>query len=234
MLSYENKYFKLGYKNILGGDEAGRGPLAGPISVGVVLVNQKELQWLKRDLKNLKIRDSKKLSPKQRAIVFEKIITLPYLRYACAFKSNKVIDKFGIEEATRRAFDKCLLKLKNKPDIVLYDGNRPVDKKLSTKQIPIIKGDDKVFIISLASIIAKVTRDRYMITAAKKYPKYGFEIHKGYGTRKHMEAIKEYGLSGMHRRSYCENLKFKVYGSASSSQESLNSSQGIQINCNKK
>lgn len=210
MLSYESKYFKLGYKNILGGDEAGRGPLAGPISVGVVLVNRKELQWLKMDVKDLKIRDSKKLSPKQRAAVFEKITTLPYLRYACAFESNKIIDKFGIEEATRRAFDKCLLKLKNKPDIILYDGNRPVDKKLFIKQIPIIKGDDKVFIISLASIIAKVIRDRYMIRVAKKYPKYGFEIHKGYGTRKHMGAIRRFGISDIHRKGYCKNLKFKV------------------------
>ncbi|HPS28608.1 MAG TPA: ribonuclease HII [Candidatus Paceibacterota bacterium] len=207
MLSYENKYFKLGFKNILGGDEAGRGPLAGPISVGVVLVNKEDLKKLKFDLKHLKVGDSKKLSPKQRETVFEKIITLPYLQYACAFESNKIIDKFGIEEATRRAFDDCLLKLKNKPEIILYDGNRPVDKKLNIKQIPIIKGDDKVFIISLASIIAKVTRDRYMVKMAKKYPKYGFEIHKGYGTKKHMGAIWRNGLCSLHRRSYCKGIK---------------------------
>ena len=207
MLSYENKYFKLGYKNVLGGDEAGRGPLAGPVSVGVVLVNKKEFLKLKRDLKHLKVGDSKKLLPQQRGAVFEKVKTLPYLRSACSLVSNKIIDKFGIEEATRRAFDNCLLKLEDKPNIILYDGNRPIDKKLALKQIPIIKGDDKVFIISLASIIAKVTRDKYMAKMAKKYPSYGFEIHKGYGTRKHIEAIEKYNLCPLHRRSYCKGLK---------------------------
>ncbi len=211
MLNLEQKYFKKGYKHILGGDEAGRGPLAGPVSVGVVLTTIEDFKKLKKDLKGFPVRDSKKLSPLQRQTVYNKVKTLPYLKYACAFESNKIIDKSGIEEATRRAFDKCLKKLKTKPDIILYDGNRPIDKKLNIEQVPIIHGDDKVFLISLASIIAKVVRDTYMIKLSPKYPHYFFATHKGYGTAKHIKAIRKYGISNLHRRTYLRGItKFKV------------------------
>jgi len=206
MLNLEQKYFKKGYKQILGGDEAGRGPLAGPVSVGVVLATKETFKGLKKDLKDFPVRDSKKLSSMQRQTIYNKILTLPYIRYAQAFESNKIIDKFGIEEATRRAFDKCLKKLKTKPDIILYDGNRPIDKKLNIEQIPIIHGDDKVFLISLASIIAKVVRDTYMIKLSPKYPHYSFATHKGYGTSKHIRAIRKYGHSDLHRLTYLKNL----------------------------
>jgi ribonuclease HII len=206
MLNLEQKYFKKGYKQILGGDEAGRGPLAGPVSVGVVLATKETFKKLKKDLKDFPVRDSKKISPKQRQTIYNKILTLPYIRYAQAFESNKIIDKFGIEEATRRTFDKCLTKLKIRPDIILYDGNRPIDKKLNIEQIPIIHGDDKVFLISLASIIAKVVRDTYMIKLSPKYPHYSFAIHKGYGTAKHIKVIRKYGLSDLHRLTYLRNL----------------------------
>jgi ribonuclease HII len=206
MLNLERKYFKKGYKYILGGDEAGRGPLAGPVSVSVVLVTKETFEKLKRDLKNFPVRDSKKLSPKQRQTIYNKLTALSYLQYICAFESNKIIDKLGIEEATRMAFDKCLKKLRTKPSIILYDGNRPVDKNLKIKQVPIIKGDDKVFIISLASIIAKVTRDTYMTKISPKFSHYSFAIHKGYGTRKHILAIRKYGISNMHRKTYLRNL----------------------------
>lgn len=206
MLNLEQKYFKKGYRQILGGDEAGRGPLAGPVSVGVVLTTKEIFKKLKHDLKGFPIRDSKKLSSKQRQTIYNKLLTLPYIRYAQAFESNKIIDKFGIEEATRRAFDKCLTKLKTKPDIILYDGNRPIDKKLNIEQVTIIHGDDKVFLISLASIIAKVVRDTYMIKLSSKYPHYSFSIHKGYGTAKHIKAIRKYGHSDLHRLTYLRNL----------------------------
>jgi ribonuclease HII len=209
MLNLEQKYFKRGYKNILGGDEAGRGPLAGPVSVGVVLATKETFKKLKRDLKDFPVRDSKKLSPKQRQVIYNKILTFPYIKYACAFESNKIIDKLGIEEATRRAFGKCLKKIKAKPNIILYDGNRPIDKKLKIKQVFIIHGDDKVFLISLASIIAKVVRDTYMIKLSSKYPRYSFATHKGYGTPKHIKAIKKYGVSNLHRKSYLGKLIVK-------------------------
>lgn len=206
MLNLEQKYFKKGYKQILGGDEAGRGPLAGPVSVGVVLATKEAFKKLKKDLKDFPVRDSKKLSFKQRQTIYNKILTLPYIRYAQAFENNKIIDKFGIEEATRRAFDKCLKKLKVKPDIILYDGNRPIDKNLNIEQVFIIHGDDKVFLISLASIIAKVVRDTYMIKLSPKYPHYAFATHKGYGTAKHIRAIRKYGHSEIHRLTYLKNL----------------------------
>lgn len=206
MLNLEQKYFKKGYRQVLGGDEAGRGPLAGPVSVGVVLATKETFKKLKKDLKGFPVRDSKKLSPKQRETIYNKILTLPYIKYAQAFESNKIIDKFGIEESTRRAFDKCLKKLKTKPDIILYDGNHPIDKKLNIEQIPIIRGDDKVFLISLASIIAKVVRDAYMAKISPRYPNYSFAINKGYGTAKHIKAIKKYGVSGLHRKTYLRRL----------------------------
>ncbi len=216
MLNLERKYFKRGYKNVLGGDEAGRGPLAGPVSVGVVLTTAKDFKQLKKDLKGFPVRDSKKLSPLQRQTVYNKVKTLPNLKYACAFESNKIIDGFGIEEATRRAFGKCLKKIKTKPDIILYDGNRPVDKKLKIEQISIVHGDDKVFLISLASIIAKVTRDAYMVRLSPKYSHYSFATHKGYGTSRHIRTIKKYGVSTLHRKTYLESiLKSKIQSSKS-------------------
>lgn len=192
---------KVSFEYLIGVDEAGRGPLAGPLSVGAVMVEDKKVLR-----KFAGIKDSKKLSEKKREEWFEKIREASergVLSYEVALVDNKKIDEKGmsfcLKEGVRRALALFL------PDaartLVLLDGTLHAPKDF-LHQITIIKGDERERIIAMASIMAKVTRDRFMVMSSKKYPEYGFEIHKGYGTVAHYIAIKAFGISTIHRRSF--------------------------------
>ncbi|OGF51446.1 ribonuclease HII [Candidatus Giovannonibacteria bacterium RIFCSPLOWO2_02_FULL_43_11b] len=184
-------------KYIVGIDEAGRGPLAGPVTVAVVAI-----------LKNSKIklpdRDSKKLSAKKREEWFQFFKDNPLLKYSVSSVSHSIIDKRGISYALRLAVRRSIEKLEFRPKMILLDGSLFAPQEYNQKTI--IKGDEKIPIIAAASIVAKVTRDRKMVRLAKKYPKYGFEMHKGYGTLTHRVMLKKYGLCEIHRKSFCTRL----------------------------
>ena len=185
---------------IVGIDEAGRGPLAGPLCVGAVgakLKNKKE------KLKILTgIKDSKKLSA-QRREEWQKIIEKNFESHF-VFVSHKIIDKIGISKALKLGVEKVLEKFSRKPGMVLMDGSLFAPKIYDQRTI--IKGDEKIPIISAASIIAKVARDKKMFSLHKKFPQYCFDIHKGYGTKMHYEKIEIYGLSEIHRKTFCRNV----------------------------
>lgn len=190
-------------KFIAGIDEAGRGPIAGPVSVGVLVVEKKHLRFLRG------IKDSKKLSEKAREEWFFKIKTLSeknIFRWSVVLVSEKIIDKKGISFAIRTGIHASLTKLKvGENTEILLDGalKAPAVYKY---QKTIIKGDEKKPVISAASIMAKVVRDRHMKKISKKYPDYAFEKHKGYGTKEHYKKIKKHGLSKIHRRSFLKKL----------------------------
>ncbi len=191
------------YKYIIGIDEAGRGPLAGPVAVAAIATTASlKLKVQSEKLLN-GIRDSKKLSAKQRGewlIILEK-----HFEFHVAMVGPQVINKIGISKATRLAVSIVLRKFEKEPDLVLLDGALFAPKYYNQKTI--VKGDEKVPIISAASIIAKTTRDAKMLRLHKKFPQYCFEKHKGYGTKLHYKMLKKYGLSQVHRRLFCRNLK---------------------------
>jgi len=198
-------------KYTIGIDEVGRGPLAGPIVVAAVLI-PRELRIIDNELG--KLRDSKKLSPKQRKKWFEYIKNHPKIHYATARITPKVIDRINITNAANLAATRALARLlatRDKRQIyrVLLDGGLYLNKNtlmaigyaLNPKTT--IKGDEKYNCIKFASIVAKVTRDKYMSGIShKKYPKYGFDVHKGYGTKMHISALKKYGHSPLHRLTF--------------------------------
>lgn len=203
------------HKFIVGIDEAGRGPLAGPVCVGAVAaMSNSPSVSLKLDfggrgkskiinykiLKNIK--DSKKLNAKNRE-KWQKIIKK---NFECHFTmaGNMVIDNIGIDKATLLGVKRVLKKFSRWPDLVLMDGSLKAPKSYAQKTI--IRGDEKIPLISAASIIAKVVRDKKMIKLHKKFPKYRFDVHKGYGTKTHYEKIKKNGLSKIHRKSFCKKL----------------------------
>lgn len=191
---------------IIGVDEAGRGPLAGPVAVGIVAVSPR--LNLGRIFPGLK--DSKKLSEKKREEIYAKMQVLSKskrLQYIVVFSSHSVIDKKGITKAVARAVNFGVKKLapEHRTAEVLLDGLLKAPKEYAQKTI--IRGDESEPVISLASIAAKVERDWFMQKVSKKYPEYGFEQHKGYGTRKHFAAINKFGFCSIHRRSYCKNIK---------------------------
>ncbi len=195
-------------KTIVGIDEVGRGPLAGPVAVGVVLIKTSDQNKISKLF--VEARDSKKLSPEKREKIFKKIKIArktDNIRYIVCYESSKVIDKKGINFAIRSCVLKCLNKLKVNPKEtqVFLDGGLKAPKEF-IYQKTIIRGDDKKKVISLASIVAKVSRDNIMKKAGKKFPKYGFEIHKGYGTLSHRKAISKNGLSALHRGTFCRNI----------------------------
>jgi ribonuclease HII len=218
-----------GVKYIIGIDEAGRGPLAGPVAVGVCLVSAKMTrksllaqvaQSGKAGRPGLKkLNDSKKLSADRRDDWFAQMREMQKIRdrkvgrfdFSVTLISNKVIDNRDISFAIRKAMADSLKKLQKtvrfKPAqcMILLDGGLRAPAEF-VFQKTIIKGDEKEFSISLASIAAKVTRDAYMKKLAKKYPRYNFEIHKGYGTSKHISVIKKEGVSPIHRRSFLKNI----------------------------
>ncbi|MEK7069057.1 MAG: ribonuclease HII [Patescibacteria group bacterium] len=190
---------------IIGIDEVGRGPLAGPVAVGAVMVSA-DFDWSL--LEN--VRDSKKLSEKMREKIYESARELEnrsLLRFAVSTSSATYIDKYGIVHAIKRALDEALARLEVAPNEcrILLDGSlkAPVEY---IHQETIIRGDESEPIISLASIMAKVTRDRLMKRISSKYPTFNFEKHKGYGTALHLSAIARYGLSEMHRATFCSRL----------------------------
>ena len=213
-LQTEKYYWKKGYKTIVGLDEAGRGPLSGPVTAAAVIINSKaKRQKAKIEIKDRKLKeilkntkDSKKLSGKQRGKVFNLAEKSPYIKFTRSSVGPKTIDKINIENATKKAMKNCLNKIlpkyNQKKILILIDGNRILDKNLKISQKAIIKGDDKIFSIALASIIAKVTRDRKMKKLSLQYPKYYFHQHKGYGTKLHKKLIKKYGPCKIHRKSY--------------------------------
>jgi ribonuclease HII len=192
-------------KYLVGIDEAGRGPLAGPVSVGVVKVPV-EFDWGLIE----GVGDSKKVTPENREAIFRRAQTLRHHRnldFAVAMIGSSVIDKEGIMYAIETALVRCLKRLYLDQDEchLLLDGSLSASPRFS--QETIIKGDATEPVIGLASIMAKVTRDRYMTRIARRWTQYGFEIHKGYGTKAHRRAIAEYGKCPIHRVNYCKNIE---------------------------
>ncbi len=193
-------------KMIIGIDEVGRGPLAGPVTLCACAIPAGQLKkFFAGEFKGIK--DSKKLSPQAREFFFEKVKAKRgqgSVVYAVSHVSAVIIDRIGISKAVARALKRCLIKL----DLtaarcqVLLDGSLKAPAHFQNQKT-IIRGDATVPIISLASVIAKVTRDRKMTRLAKEFPEYGLEIHKGYGTLLHQKALKKHGLSPLHRRSFC-------------------------------
>jgi len=192
-LKEERKLWKKGFKRVAGLDEAGRGPLSGPVVAGAVLIKTKRFSFFS-------IKDSKKLSAKKREEFFKILTNHPDLEWGIGIVSEKVIDKINILEATKLAMKKAIKKLKKKPDFLILDGNFRINLPFPQKSI--IKADEKVFSCAAASIIAKVTRDRIMDRYHKKYPLYKFNKHKGYPTKLHFKLLKKHGPCKIHRKSF--------------------------------
>lgn len=188
---FDTEFSIQGYRFIAGIDEAGRGPLAGPVVASAVI--------LPPDISIDGVDDSKKLSPEKRESLFD-IINENALSVGIGIISSNVIDEINILEATRKAMLKAVENLTITPDLIIIDGITPI--KSSIKQLTIKKGDSLSQSIAAASIIAKVTRDRLMLDYDAKYPKYLFAKHKGYGTAEHLERIKEFGPCEIHRNSF--------------------------------
>lgn len=191
----EEKYYLEG-KTVAGVDEAGRGPLAGPVVASAVI-------FRKSDEKLFEINDSKQLSVKKRDYLFD-LITNEALDFAITFIDNTIIDQINILNASMLAMKLSIEKLKVKPDISLIDGNRFIYKELNYQTI--IKGDEKSVLIAAASILSKVTRDKFMINQSFKYPEYEFDKNKGYGTAKHIQVLKNNGTCDLHRNSFLKNI----------------------------
>ncbi len=187
----EEEWYKKGYRYIAGIDEAGRGPLAGPVVAAAVIFEP--------DYFNPWIRDSKSLSPQKREELFDKIRE-EAVAIGVGIVDEREIDRINILNATIKAMEKAVLDLKKTPDLLLIDGN--ISLSLNIPQFHLIDGDRRVLSISAASIIAKVTRDRIMEGYHKRYPQYNFSSNKGYPTREHLEALRHYGPCEIHRRSF--------------------------------
>ena len=195
----ENGHFANGIEVICGVDEAGRGPLAGPVCAAAVI--------LPKGLEIPGLNDSKKLTDKRRRELMP-IIKAQALAYGIAFASHEEIDEINILQATFLAMERALEQLKIRPELALIDGNRQKDFGINVETV--IKGDSRSANIAAASVLAKVTRDDYMEAMATEYPGYGFEIHKGYGTKAHYEALRNLGPSPIHRMTFLK----KFYGQA--------------------
>ena len=197
MWEIENSFYSDEIQVICGVDEAGRGPLAGPVCAAAVI--------LPKDLQIPGLTDSKKLTDKKRRELFP-LIQEQALAYGIGFATEQEIDEINILQATFLAMQRALEQLNIKPDLALIDGNREKDFGLPVKTV--VKGDSLSANIAAASILAKVTRDNLMQEMAETYPQYGFEIHKGYGTKAHYAALREYGACPIHRMSFLK----KFYG----------------------
>ena len=195
----ERDCFAAGCQLVCGVDEAGRGPLAGPVCAASVI--------LPPDLVIPGLNDSKKLTDKKRRELFE-IITSEAVSYGIALVDEKQIDEMNILQATFRAMEQAVARMDVTPDLALVDGNREPSLGLPVRTV--VKGDSLSANIAAASILAKVTRDRLMEQLDETYPQYGFAVHKGYGTKRHYEALREYGPCPIHRRSFLK----KFYGEA--------------------
>ncbi|MDE6469959.1 MAG: ribonuclease HII [Eubacterium sp.] len=194
-LEYENKALENGYEIICGVDEAGRGPLAGPVYAAAVILPKNHVVE--------GVNDSKKISEKKRDMLFDKIID-ECICYSVGIATENEIDEINILQATFLAMRRAVEGLSVKPDMALIDGNKRPGLNIAEQEI--IKGDAKSANIAAASIIAKVSRDRYMLEMAEKYPEYQFEKHKGYGTKLHYEMIEKYGISPIHRKTFLKKF----------------------------
>lgn len=191
----ENGLKEKGFKYIAGVDEAGRGPLAGPVyAAAVILPDGAEIPG---------INDSKKLTPKKREELFDKITDIA-ISYAIYSVDEKEIDEINILNATHKAMNGAVDALTQKPDYVIIDGNSIKGMEIAHETV--VKGDAKSISIAAASILAKVARDRYIDKMGEVYPEYGFENHKGYGTKAHTDAILKYGMCPIHRRTFLKKL----------------------------
>lgn len=197
MWDIENSFYESGVQCICGVDEAGRGPLAGPVCAAAVI--------LPRNIEIPGLNDSKKLSDKRRRELFP-VIQQEALAYAIAFADHIEIDEINILQATYLAMQRALDQLAIKPDLALIDGNRARDFGVPVQTV--VHGDSLSASIAAASILAKVTRDDYMLHMAQAYPQYGFEVHKGYGTKAHYAALDTFGACEIHRMSFLK----KYYG----------------------
>ncbi|WP_038375296.1 ribonuclease HII [Brachyspira alvinipulli] len=197
--AYEKEYLSLGYKNICGVDEVGRGCLFGPVTVAAVIMPlELDNDFIKRDLIVKDVDDSKKISPRKREELYDKIIENA-LCYSIYSVDSKTIDEINIYNATKLAMIKAIENLELKPDVLLIDA---VKLDIDIKQCSITKGDFKSYSIGCASIVAKVFRDRMMNELPEEYQKYKIAKNKGYGTKEHIKAIDMYGASDMHRYSF--------------------------------
>ena len=197
MWAYEEELFAQGYKLVCGIDEAGRGPLAGPVCAAAVI--------LPPNLEIPGLTDSKKLTDKKRRELMP-IIKEQAVAWGIGFASHQEIDEINILQATFLAMERALAELSVKPEFALIDGNREKDFGLPVKTV--VKGDSLSANIAAASVLAKVTRDDQMEAQAQEYPQYGFEVHKGYGTKAHYAALTEHGPSPIHRMTFLK----KFYG----------------------
>ena len=189
--SYEIQAHNNGYTVVCGVDEAGRGPLAGPVFAGAVILPENYTHEI--------LNDSKKLSEKKRDLVYDDIIR-DAVCWSVGVATEKEIDEINILNATYLAMKRAVEGLSIKPDFAYIDGNRYPNT--GVKEETIVKGDSKCMSVAAASIIAKVSRDRFMLQMAEKYPQYQFEKHKGYGTKLHYEMLDEFGVSDIHRMSF--------------------------------
>lgn len=206
---------------IIGVDEAGRGPLAGPVTVGAFAAEEKTGKKILKNIFGGKLRDSKKLTPKRREEIYKEFLKMKKageIDFKVAHSSPAMIDKRGISWAINLGIKKCLEKLEHenqnyngahcnqkKCGVIRLDGGLKAPAKFK-KQETIIKGDEKDVWIACASVVAKVSRDRLMCRLAKKFPKFYFDVHKGYGTSLHYRLIRKFGLSEIHRKTFLKNL----------------------------
>jgi len=195
MLQYEMQAYLSGYSIVAGTDEAGRGPLAGPVVAAAVI--------LPRGIQIEGLDDSKKLSEKKRDELFD-VITERALSYGIGFADHDEIDRINILNASMKAMQRAIEKLDPTPDFVLIDGN--TSRFITQKHLCIVKGDSKSASIAAASILAKVTRDRLMVDYDKLYPEYGFAKHKGYPTKQHIELLKQFGPCEIHRTTFLKKI----------------------------
>lgn len=191
---------------VAGIDEAGRGCLAGPVASAIVAISRKDFESgcfndFCKEAGLSKIKDSKQLSPRQREEIFQLIKNKPFIQWRVSFVGPSVIDRINIWQATLLSWRRCIAKLDKQPSYVFIDGKMNMPH-LKIEQQPVIKGDQNIFILSLASIMAKVSRDKLMERFDRKYPEYELAQHKGYGTERHMEQLKIFGSSPIHRKSF--------------------------------
>ena len=198
-ICYEEEYIKEGKLNVCGVAEAGRGPLAGPVFSAAVI--------MPKGLIIEGVNDSKKLTSKKRDYLYD-VIREKAVDYKIESVDVEEIDEINILNATLLALKRCIESLKPTPSIALVDGN--VSPKTLIETRTLVKGDAVCHSIACASILAKVSRDRFMIEASKKYPQYGFEKHKGYGTKLHIEMIKRYGVCPIHRKTFLKKILSNV------------------------
>jgi ribonuclease HII len=195
-LQEEKSLWNKGFKRTASLDEAGRGPLAGPVVAGAVILNSRSCL----EFRNRGIKDSKKLSAKKREKLYKIITKNKNIEWATGIVSEKTIDRINILEATKLAMEKAINKIEKEPDFLILDGKMKINLEIPQKSI--VKADEKVLSCAMASILAKVTRDRIMMRYHKKHPKYRFDLHKGYPTKLHKSLLKKYGYCKIHRKTF--------------------------------